>query len=135
MNQNQKITAFLLARLAAGVSMLGHGLVRLPKLTGFSQWMQDVFKDSMLPAVLVTPFSYALPIIEFISGLLLVLGLFTRFAAVLGAAAMIALLFGSCMVEKWDWIPPQLIHVAFFCTLIIYEKEYNSYALDKVVKK
>lgn len=135
MNSNQKNIAFLLARLAVGASMFGHGLVRLPKLAGFSQWMQEVFKDSMMPAALVTPFSYLLPIAEFVSGFLLLIGLLTRPAIILGSIAMIALILGSCLVEKWDWIPSQLIHVAFFSVLLIYEREHNSYAVDKVIRQ
>jgi thiosulfate dehydrogenase [quinone] large subunit len=135
MNVNQKTIAFVLARLAVGASMLGHGLVRLPKLAGFSEWMQGVFKDSMMPAALITPFSYILPIAEFVSGVLIVLGLLTRPALILASLAMIALIFGSCMVEKWDWIPSQLIHVAFCSVLLIFEKDNNGYALDKFIKK
>ncbi len=114
--------------------MFGHGLVRLPKLNGFSSWMVSSFEKSMLPAALVTPFSYFVPIAEFVVGLLLLAGLFTRFAAIAGALVMVALIFGSCMVENWDWIPSQLIHVAFFAVLVQYVSS-NAWAVDNLVKK
>jgi thiosulfate dehydrogenase [quinone] large subunit len=128
-------TTFLLARLAVAVSLFGHGLVRLPKLNGFSGWMVKQFQASMLPKILVVPFSYVLPVAEFTIGLLLIAGLFTRQALVAGSIVMILLIFGSCMIEEWDAIPSQLIHVLFFSVLLSYVNEFNSFAIDKRIKK
>lgn len=72
---------FLLLRLAIGASMFGHGLVRLPKLNAFSQWMTGNFEKSMLPGALVVPFSYILPVAEFLIGLLIIAGLFYKTGA------------------------------------------------------
>jgi thiosulfate dehydrogenase [quinone] large subunit len=128
-------TTFLLARLAVAVSLFGHGLVRLPKLNGFSNWMVKQFQASMLPKILVVPFSYVLPVAEFAIGLLLIAGLFTRQALVAGSIVMLLLIFGSCMIEEWDAIPTQLIHMLFFAVLLSYVNEYNSFAIDKRIKK
>jgi thiosulfate dehydrogenase [quinone] large subunit len=125
--------SFLLLRLAIAASMLGHGLVRLPKLQAFSGWMVGNFKNAMLPEFLVRPFSYALPIAEFTLGILLVLGLFTKPALIAGAAVMITLIFGTCMIENWEALPSQLIHVAFFALLLHYIHD-NTYALDGLFK-
>lgn len=46
--------SFLLLRLAIGASMLGHGLVRLPKLQTFSHWMVGSFAKSILPQALLS---------------------------------------------------------------------------------
>lgn len=127
-------TTFLLLRLAIGASMLGHGLVRLPKLSGFSAWMAGSFEKSMLPAALVTPFSYTLPIAEFVIGLLIVAGLFTRPALIAGSVVMICLIFGTCMIENWEAIPSQLIHVAFFAVLLSFI-QFNSLAIDKLFNR
>src|ERR1700712_5260885 len=78
-------TSFLLLRLAIGTSMFGHGLVRLPKLATFSNWMVTSFQKSFLPQALVVPFSYALPFAEFAVGFLLIVGLFTKQALVAGS--------------------------------------------------
>lgn len=125
--------AYLIIRLAVAASMFGHGLVRLPKLSGFSGWMVDSFKDSLLPQVLVIPFSYALPVAEFIIGMLLLLGLCTRQAAIAGGFTMILLIFGSCLTENWDFVPSQLLHVAFFAMLLQFIAA-NSFALDNLIK-
>ena len=127
-------TTFLLLRLAIAVSMLGHGLVRLAKLSAFSNWMVSSFKKSMLPEILVVPFSYVLPLAEFTTGLLLFTGLFTVPALIAGAIIMIVLIFGTTMIENWDALPSQLIHVAF-CALLLQFSQYNTWALDNLFKK
>ncbi|MFT4033434.1 MAG: DoxX family membrane protein [Siphonobacter sp.] len=123
--------SFLIARLAIGMSFLGHGLVRLPKLGGFSAWMVGKFKDSLLPEALVIPFSYALPFAEFAVGLFIILGWFTKEALVAGGIVVIILIFGSSMVEDWGSIPSQLLHILFVVGLLSYEKQYNAFSLDK----
>lgn len=127
-------TSFLLLRLAVAISMFGHGLVRLPKLTTFSNWMIGSFENSMLPKFIVTPFSYILPIAEFVIGLLLILGLFTKPSLVAGGFIMLALLFGTSMIENWEAIPSQLIHVAIFA-LLLHFIDSNSWAIDTLIKK
>lgn len=122
---------FVILRLAIGASMFGHGLVRLPKLNGFSHWMVGTFEKSMLPKFMVTPFSYLLPIAEFTIGVLLLSGLFTKPALVAGGAVMIILILGSCMIENWEIIPSQLIHAAFFAVLLQFAAN-NTYSLDNL---
>jgi len=126
--------AYLLGRLATGLSFFGHGLVRLPKLNGFSNWMVEQFSKSMLPEVLVMPFSYALPILEFVSGLMILIGLFTRQGLILAGAISLVLIFGTTMIENWEALPSQLIHVAFLSMLLAYLPQ-NSYAVDHLIKK
>jgi thiosulfate dehydrogenase [quinone] large subunit len=127
-------TTYLLLRLAIAASMFGHGLVRLPKLAAFSNWMVSSFEKSILPKALVTPFSYALPIAEFGIGLLLLTGLFTRQALIAGGVVMVLLIFGSSAIEEWSAIPSQLIHAFFFAVLLSYI-QYNSFAIDQLIKK
>ena len=127
-------TTFLLLRLAIAASVLGHGLVRLPKLSAFSNWMVNSFEKSMLPKILIVPFSYVLPLAEFIVGVLLFTGLFTRPALIVGAIVMILLIFGTAMIENWEALPSQLIHVAFYAVLLQFS-QYNYWALDNLFKK
>src|ERR1035438_4460148 len=91
---------YLLARLPIGMSMLGHGLIRLTKLQAFRTGMVNEFSKSILPQALVMPFSYMLPFLEFAVGILLLAGLFTRFACALGSAVIVALIFGSSLLEQ-----------------------------------
>ncbi|WP_343672421.1 DoxX family membrane protein [Chitinophaga sp.] len=126
--------SYLLLRLVAGVSLFGHGLVRLPKLVGFSQWMTGAFAKSMLPLHLVRPFSYVLPIAEFTIGLLLMLGLFSGKAILAGIIVMLLLIFGTCMIENWEALPSQIIH-ALVLILLLQFVASNNISLDKLLSK
>jgi thiosulfate dehydrogenase (quinone) large subunit len=127
-------TIFLILRFALAASMFTHGFVRIPKLAKFSAGMVESFETSMLPKFLVLPFSYGLPFAEFIIGVLLILGLFTRQALIAGGFMMVMLIFGSGMIEKWDSMPSQLIHVLFFAILLS-AIQNNTFAMDKLLKK
>jgi thiosulfate dehydrogenase [quinone] large subunit len=127
-------SSFLLLRLAIAASMFGHGLARLPKLQIFSQWMAGSFAKSILPQALIVPFSYILPIAEFSIGLLLITGLFTKPALIAGSLVMIILVFGTCMIENWEALPSQLIHVAFF-TILLQFISSNTWAIDQLLIK
>jgi len=124
-------TVFLLLRLGIAISLFGHGLVRLPKLNAFSQWMIASFEKSFLPKVMVLPFSYVLPVAEFTVGLFLLIGLFTKPALIMGSGVLLILLFGTAMIENWEAIPSQLLHLAFFALLLQFIQS-NSWALDKL---
>ncbi|PSK93331.1 DoxX family protein [Taibaiella chishuiensis] len=126
-------TAFLLLRLAAGLSMLGHGLVRMPKLRAFSDWMTGQFAGSLLPAPLVRPFSLVLPFAELLTGLLLVAGLWTRPALIAAAGVMLLLILGTTLVENWEALPSQLIHIAFFALLLQFI-DSNRLSADQLIR-
>ncbi|MBB5623611.1 thiosulfate dehydrogenase [quinone] large subunit [Pedobacter cryoconitis] len=123
---------YLLARLPIGMSLFGHGVVRLPKLTLFSEWMVSSFSKSMLPEALVLPFSYLLPVLELLTGLLLLSGLFSRFAILLGSAIMLALIFGSCMIEQWENVFIQVLYGAYFAVLYRY-LDFNKISIDQLI--
>jgi len=127
-------TSYLLARLAVGTSLFGHGLVRLPKLERFSQGMATQFQHSIIPGSMVVAFAYVLPFVEFGTGLLLLLGLFTRQALIAGVLLMICLIFGTTTIEQWDIISLQLFHILFLVGLLIFVEQYNGYSLDHVVR-
>jgi thiosulfate dehydrogenase [quinone] large subunit len=130
----KEYTTYLLARLPMGMSMFGHGLIRLTKLSAFSNGMVAEFSKSFLPLSLVMFFSYALPFLEFAAGLLLLVGLFTRFACILGAMIIVALIFGSSLLEQWNNIFSQIVYGAYFALLFQYA-DYNYYSVDRLMKK
>lgn len=63
---------YLLMRLAVGFSLLGHGLVRIPKLASFHRHLTSDFTHPILPKTLVSVTGYALPFVEFCIGAMLV---------------------------------------------------------------
>jgi thiosulfate dehydrogenase (quinone) large subunit len=126
--------AYLLTRLIIGMSMFGHGLVRIPKLSAFSEGMVANFEGSFLPAVMVRPFSLGLPFLEFIIGLFLLIGFKTKFFAQMGGLLMVVLIFGTSLIENWNALPSQMIHAAFFILLLQFLTS-NHLALDSYLKK
>ncbi|MFC6998749.1 DoxX family membrane protein [Rufibacter roseus] len=127
--------AFLFARLPIALSFFGHGLVRLPKLDKFSSWMVGLFQDSMLPTALVQPFSYFLPVAELVIGLLLVLGLFTRQSLIAGALVVLALIFGSCLLEEWQNVFVQMMYGLYLAGLLLFVSDWNQYSFDAKLRR
>jgi thiosulfate dehydrogenase (quinone) large subunit len=125
---------YLMARLPIAVSLIGHGLDRIPKLQGFSDHIAQQFNNSIIPIKLVTTFSMALPFAELAIGAFLLLGLFTRFACVLGLLYMLALIFGSCLIEQWDNVFIQMMYGLYFAMLYYYAI-YNRYSFDRLISR
>jgi thiosulfate dehydrogenase (quinone) large subunit len=67
--------AYLVLRFTLGLSTLMHGLVRLPHLNAFADWMMKQFVDTPLPPLLVRSFAIGLVFDETIVGLLVLVGL------------------------------------------------------------
>ena len=117
-------TAFFFLRLPVAISLLGHGLVRLPKLAGFSSWMVTTMDKSAIPPALIVPFSYFLPIAEALLGLALLVGFQIRLTLFASIALMSLLILGSCSIENWSAIEAQLLH-AFYLMAIYWFWEKN----------
>ena len=127
--RNQRI-AFALFRIALGMDMLMHGAMRIPSLTAFVNTTAKLFEGSSpLPMALVRGFLYFLPFPEALLGVLLILGLFTRAALVLGAATMIILVFGTGTRQDWNTIGLQMAYVLYYYVMIA-RLEDNWLALD-----
>lgn len=116
-------TAFFFLRLPIAISLLGHGLVRIPKLNTFSDWMVTSMEKSMIPKLIIVPFSYVLPIFEAILGILLLINFKTKYTLYSALVLMSILIFGSCCIENWSAIEAQLLHSFYLFGLFwFYEK-------------
>lgn len=128
--EKNKALAYLFLRLSIGISFLGHGIVRLPKISAFRNWMIDLFKTSLMPEAFTYLFASVLPFVELLLGILLVIGWRTREAYIIGFAVICALIFGSCLIENWEAVAFQLIYALLFFILLCH-MDYNKHALDK----
>ncbi len=126
--------AYLALRFTLGLSILMHGLVRLPHLTAFADATVKLFVATPLPAILVRLFALSLVFFETAIGLLLVLGLWTRAALLLGALAMASLIFGTALRSDWNILAIQLFY-AFLYAALLATREYNSYSLDALINR
>ena len=136
MNDSKQTTiqlAYLILRLTMGVNMFSHGVARLLDLEKFNMWMIGQFSDTILPEFLVSLSSYMIPFAELIIGVLLILGLFTSRALLLGALLITILVFGSGLQENWNVMSSQMIYAVFFF-ILSYMIELNKFSLDNLRK-
>jgi thiosulfate dehydrogenase [quinone] large subunit len=130
MRMNHKSLAYALLRIALGVNFAGHGLIRIYNGVGsFAASTAEHLAKSPLPHSLAFGFSYVIPFLEAVLGLMLILGVFTRIALICGAVFMMALTIGVTSNQQWDIASQQLLYsVVFF--LLLYLIEHNALALD-----
>ena len=81
----------VLARLVVGGVWLVAGLLKIPDP---AENVRAVRAYQLLPESIVPTVGYALPIVEVLVGLLLILGLLTRISAVLSALLLVAFIVG-----------------------------------------
>ena len=118
-------TTYFFLRLPIAISLLGHGLVRLPKLETFSNWMVTSMEKSVIPSFMIVPFSYILPIVEFLIGLLLLIGFQTKYTIYSGLVLMSILILGSASIENWSAIEAQLLHSVYLGGLLWFYEKYK----------
>lgn len=121
--------AFAVFRLTLGVNMLVHGLVRLPVLDDFADGLVQGFAETPLPPFLVHVFATALPVAEAVVGALLIVGLLTRWALLLGGLLITALVFGTALREQWDTLGLQMIYALSYFLLHFFIG-YNRFSMD-----
>ena len=70
--------------------------------------------------------------LELIIGILLTIGLFTRYALVVASLLMITLMVGTSFQQKWDVVALQLTcSIIFF--VLIWTQQSNFYSVDRIM--
>jgi thiosulfate dehydrogenase [quinone] large subunit len=122
--------AYVLLRLALGMSLFLHGATRIGAGPDkFAQTVVHDFQATPLPAGLVHAYALILPFVEGLVGLLLLLGWLTQGALVLGGLTMVSLIFGTALRSEWNTIGLQLIY-AVVIYLLLSRLEDNALAVD-----
>jgi thiosulfate dehydrogenase [quinone] large subunit len=122
--------AYALLRAIIGVNLAVHGISRL--LAGphaFAASLVGAFHATPLPPWSITAFGLVLPWIEATLGLLILLGLATRFALIAALLTILVLTFGSTLRQDWDSASIQLIYAAIYAALLAFRRE-NIYSFD-----
>jgi thiosulfate dehydrogenase (quinone) large subunit len=111
--------AHFVLRVVVGVNLAMHGVVRLLAGPGaFAERLASDFEDTALPRVLVVPFAHALPAVELVLGLAILLGVMQR-AALISAGMLMALLtFGMALRQEWDVVALQLVYALAYYVLL-----------------
>jgi thiosulfate dehydrogenase [quinone] large subunit len=126
------VTAYTILRLSFGANILLHGLSRI--LNGrpaFLAYLNHYFEHShLVPTGMLPVFGAVLPWVETTLGLLLMLGLVTRFALIAGGLAMLMLVIGTNLAQDWIVSGLQLIYCFIYYYLLVHVDE-NRFSLDR----
>jgi len=100
----------------------------------FVNWMLGTFKDAKLPPhFMLVPFTYALPFVELILGLLLFAGLFTAETFFVAGLLIAVFIFGQIQLQHADQVA---WHLLYFLALVtgLWASEANKFSLDYLRK-
>jgi thiosulfate dehydrogenase [quinone] large subunit len=126
--------AVSLARIGLGVNIALHGWTRVFKFTEFANHLDQQFAHSILPQAIVRASGYAIVGAECSVGLLLLAGFALRATLAAGCWLMIALLFGTCLIQDWNAAGDQLIYLGFFAVLLAF-RGCDRWSLDARLKR
>jgi thiosulfate dehydrogenase (quinone) large subunit len=130
MRVSDKALAYGLLRVAFGINFAGHGFVRIYNGVGqFASTTAEHMAKSPLPHGFVMGFGYAIPCIEAVLGIALILGVGTRVALAVGALFMMALTVGVASNQQWDVAGQQLLYSLVFFVLL-FLVEWNEMSVD-----
>lgn len=122
--------AYLLLRAIIGLNIFMHGVSRLlAGPTSFASALFPMFQKTLLPTWSVYWFGLALPWIEAILGLFVLLGLRTRIALIAGSLLIFVLTFGSTLRQDWVSAGWQLLYAGIYAALLAF-RDRNVYSLD-----
>ncbi len=111
--------AYALLRFGFGINMAVHGVNRLlGGLARFAAKTSADFADTLLPRFAVWPFAFVTPLLEFVVGVLLIAGAYTRTALLLGSLLMAALMFGTALRGEWNVLGTQLVYLLVYYLLL-----------------
>jgi thiosulfate dehydrogenase [quinone] large subunit len=125
-------TAYGLLRATTGIIFLFYGVGKfMGGLTNFVGGMNQHFAGK-LPAAMVMPFAYVLPFGEVASGLLILLGLFTRVGLIISGFLLIGLTFGTVMLGDASTVAHNLQY-ALVNFVLLWLLDLNRYSLDAIL--
>jgi thiosulfate dehydrogenase [quinone] large subunit len=127
--QTEQRHAYLLLRLLTGLDFFMHGFARIftgSHLTGFAQAMVKSMAATPLPPALTLATGYAIPCVELLIGILMLLGFFTRAALSLAFLLMLVLMFGVTLKQDWATAGNQLIYGIVLAALLFARERYDT---------
>lgn len=120
--------AYILLRVLTGLDFFGHGFARIftgSHLSGFAQGMVRNMATTPLPTAITLATGYAVPCVELLIGILLLLGLFTRAALIAALLLMCVLMFGITLKQDWATAGTQLGYGLVLAALLFARPRYD----------
>jgi thiosulfate dehydrogenase [quinone] large subunit len=129
--QNRDVErAYALLRVTLGLNIAMHGIVRWANgLTGFAASLVAMFQKLPLPTCSVYGFGLALPVLESLIGIAVLLGLLTRQSLIAGMVIILSLIFGSTLHQDWQVAGLQMVYSLIYAVLLAGAR-FNRYSLD-----
>src|SRR3984957_3843641 len=126
---------YFILRLSLGVDMLMHYVVRTWGVSkDFVPVTEKMFIGNLLPMAWVHVFLTVLPYFEGLLGVLLLLGLLSRWALTAEGLLVTVLLFGTALRSDWTVVSHQMIYLLFVFILLAVE-EYDYFSIDSLLAR
>jgi thiosulfate dehydrogenase [quinone] large subunit len=129
------VIAYTILRVSFGANIMLHGVSRIVMgHAAFLAYLTHYFeKASYIPVSLLSVFATVQPWVELILGLLLMIGLATRFSLIAGGLVIMCLVFGTNLAQDWLVSGLQLIY-AFLYYYLLARLDQNRYSIDGMRK-
>jgi thiosulfate dehydrogenase (quinone) large subunit len=123
--------AYAILRFSLGTNIFLHGLDRfLVGHAAFLAYLNHYFEHAhLIPASSLPAFATVLPYLETGFGLLVMLGIATRFALIGGALVMLCLVVGTNLAQDWLVSGLQLIYCFLYYYLLVH-RDQNRLSVD-----
>jgi len=126
---------YFILRLSLGVDMLMHYVVRTWGVSkDFVPVTEKMFEGNLLPMSWVHLFLTVLPYFEGLLGVLLILGLLSRWAITAEGLLVSVLMFGTALRSDWTVVSHQMIYILFVFILLALE-QYDYFSLDSFLAR
>jgi thiosulfate dehydrogenase [quinone] large subunit len=122
---------YSILRFTLGINILLHGLTPLTNLDSFVAGLLQSFAKTPLPPTGVHLFALTVPFAQAIVGLLLTLGLLTRFALIGGGLVMTALVFGTALRGDGPGVGIQMLYAVIYY-LLLAGRAFNRFSIDQL---
>ena len=120
----------LILRMTLGLNILLHGVTRTitGSLAGFVGNTVKTFQNSPLPEWQVRAFATIIPFCELAIGIMLLLGLATRWTLIAGSLLMAGLIFGTALRSDWNLLELQMFYCLLYFILFMCQR-YDVYSV------
>lgn len=127
--------ASLILRLSLGQLMLVAGLGKFLRNDSVGAWVETMakgFETTPLPLWVVIPYGYALPYVEIVLGLMLILGVLSRPAMLATAALLLSLTFGMTLQAQFATVANNTMYTALAAATFVLLR-WNHFSLDHIL--
>lgn len=129
------VIAYTILRVSFGANIMLHGVSRIYMgHAAFLAYLTHYFeKVSYFPVGMLSLFATVQPWVELILGLLLTIGLLTRFSLIAGGLVILSLVIGTNLAQDWLVSGLQLIYAFLYYYLLVHVDQ-NRFSIDGLRK-